>query len=107
MSTRSQRSDGRPDAGALRPLGLPRPLVVRSDSGGEPSEVQRPARRGAPAAALAVERIEETWRVVDEWWRETPLRRTYHRVTLAGGASLTLFHDDMLPPGEGWYEQRY
>ena len=106
-AARPRRSDGRPDPGALSPLGLPRPLTVRSDSRGEPCEVQRPARRGAPAAALAVERIEETWRVVDEWWRETPLRRTYHRVTLAGGASLTLFHDDMLPPSEGWYEQRY
>lgn len=106
-ASRPRRPDGRPDPGTLTPLGLPRPLIVRSDSGGEPCEVQRPARHGAPAAVLAVERIEETWRVVDEWWRETPLRRTYHRVTLAGGASLTLFHDDTQPPGEGWYEQRY
>ncbi|MXW35142.1 MAG: hypothetical protein F4X26_04780 [Chloroflexi bacterium] len=103
----ARRLDGRPDAGALSPLGLPRPLAVRANPDGEPCEVQRPARRGAAAASLAIERIEETWRVVDEWWRETPLRRTYYRVTLAGGASLTLFHDDTQPRGEGWYEQRY
>ena len=113
MSGRARRRDagpsgtGPPDAGALSPLGLPRPLTVRTGPGGKPSEVQRPARRGAPSAALTVERVEETWRIVDEWWRETPLRRSYYRITLAGGSSLTLFHDDTQPPGEGWYEQRY
>ena len=94
-------------AGALSPLGLPRPLTVRTGAGGEPLEVHRPARRGTPAASLAIERIEEAWRIVDEWWRATPLRRSYYRVTTADGASLTLFHDDTQPPGEGWYEQRY
>lgn len=103
----ARRLDGRPDAGTLSPLGLPRPIVVRPNPGGEPCEVQRPARRGSEAASVAVERVEETWRVVDEWWREPPLRRTYYRVTLAGGVSFTLFHDDTQPRGEGWYEQRY
>ena len=112
MSPRARRPDaarpgGRPDAGALTPLGLPRPVEVRPGPGGEPREVRRPARRGAPAAPLAVERVEETWRIADEWWREPPLRRTYHRVTLAGGVTLTLFHDDTRPPSEGWHEQRY
>ncbi len=108
MSARARGPEaGRRDTGALSPLGLPRPLTVRTNPGGEPCEVQRPPRRGAPPAALAVERVEETWRVEDEWWREPPLLRTYHRLTLAGGLSLTLFHDDTQPPHEGWYEQRY
>ena len=94
-------------AGALSPLGLPRPLTVRTSPSGEPLEVQRPARRGAPAASLAIERVEEAWRIADEWWREPPLRRSYYRVTTADGASLTLFHDDTRPPEAGWYEQRY
>ena len=94
-------------AGALSPLGLPRPLTVRTSPGGEPLEVQRPARRGAPAASLAIKRVEEAWRIADEWWRELPLRRSYYRVTTADGASLTLFHDDTRPPEAGWYEQRY
>ena len=106
-------------AGALSPLGLPRPIEVCTGPGGEPREVWRSVRRpgrqpvrrtvrpGGPAAPLAVERVEETWRIEDEWWRETPLRRAYYRVTVDGGVSLTLFHDETQPPGEGWYEQRY
>ena len=106
-------------AGALSPLGLPRPIEVRTGPGGEPREVWRalrrpsrqpvrpPVRHGGPAAPLAVERVEETWRIEDEWWREAPLRRAYYRVTVDGGVSLTLFHDETQPPGEGWYEQRY
>ena len=74
---------------------------------GAASQLRRPVRRGGPAAPLAVERVEETWRIEDEWWREAPLRRAYYRVTVDGGASLTLFHDETQPPGEGWYEQRY
>ena len=96
----------RPADGALSPLGLPQPIEVRPGPGGEPCELRR-TRRGVRGALLAVERIEEAWRIVDEWWREAPLRRSYYRVVLEGGGTLTLFHDDTQPPAGGWYEQRY
>ena len=78
----------------------------RRSAGGEPCELRRTRRRvrGAP---LAVERIEEACRIADEWWREAPLQRSYYRVVLEGGGTLTLFHDDTQPPAGGWYEQRY
>jgi len=96
----------RPADGALTPLGLPRPVEVRPGPGGEPRELRR-SRRGARDAPLAVEHIAETWRIADEWWREPPLSRSYYRVVLVGGGTLTLFHDDTQPPARGWYEQRY
>ena len=104
--------------GALRPLGLPRPLRVRLDARGEPAQLT-PAARGpqrggaAPSGAAPsgrtheVERIEEVWRIAEEWWREAPLQRTYYRVLVDGGRAFTLFHDDAAAPAEGWYEQRY
>ena len=92
----------RPADGTLSPLGLPRPVEVRTGPGGEPRELRRPRR-----APLAVERVQERWRIADEWWREPPLRRSYYRVVLVGGGTLTLFHDETQPPGRGWYEQRY
>ncbi len=101
MSAQPQPLDG-----ALTPLGLPRPIEVRPGSGGEPRELRR-TQRGARGASLAVERIEEAWRIADEWWREPPLSRSYYRVVLEGGGTLTLFHDDTQPPARGWYEQRY
>lgn len=100
------RTDARTEI-ALRPLGLPQPLEARLDERGELRELRRPARRGVPARRLAVDGIEEAWRVAEEWWREAPLRRTYYRVLVDGGRPLTLFHDDTAAPSKGWYEQRY
>ena len=106
-------------APGLRPLGLPRPLRVRTDTRGEPAELtllpRGPGGRRGRGHTLAVERVEEVWRIAEEWWRETPLARTYYRVVVDGGRSLTLFHDDDCHddgfhddgPGEGWYEQQY
>ena len=118
-------------APGLRPLGLPRPLRVRTDAHGEPAELTLPPRGpggrhgGGRGRTLAVERVEEVWRIVEEWWREAPLARTYYRVVVDGGRSLTLFHDDDCHDdglhdddchddgchddghGEGWYEQQY
>lgn len=92
--------------GALSPLGSPRPAEVRLGGDGEPCELRRSRRRGAPSAPLAVRRVEEVWRIAEEWWREAPLHRTYYRVVVEGGGAFTLFHDDTQPPESGWYEQR-
>jgi hypothetical protein len=95
---------------ALRPLGVPRPVRVQSDEAGLPSMVTL----GQGGARLAVEQVDEAWRIAEEWWREAPLGRTYYRVIVDGGRPITLFHDDLAPDGTGpagldggWYEQRY
>jgi len=70
---------------------------------------------------LAVEHIEEVWRVAEAWWRDEPLARTYMRVVVGDGRRVTLFHDDLLHDSthggdtrggvraaeRGWYEQHY
>jgi hypothetical protein len=51
-----------------------------------------------------VEQVEEVWRLVEAWWREDAIARTYYRVVLEGGRSLTLYRDDVT---NSWYEQPY
>lgn len=85
-------------AHGLRPLGLPRPVQVRVDSLGEPTEVVRRGR------SLRVDQVEEVWRIAEAWWREAPLDRTYYRLALADGRTLTVFRDGR--DGE-WFEQHY
>ena len=101
---KGRKSEGK-DAG-LRPFGLPQPVQVRTDDLGLPVEVTGSARRGV-RRPLTVERVEEVWRIAEEWWREEPICRTYYRVIVDGGRPLTLLHDDLVRPHEGWYEQRY
>jgi hypothetical protein len=52
---------------------------------------------------VEIARIEEAWRIDDEWWRE-PVQRHYYRVMLACGSVRTIYHDI---PADAWYEQRY
>lgn len=84
----------------LRALKLPTPVAVRADASGHPRSVQR---AGWPAACEVV-RVQDRWRIDDEWWRERPVARRYYRVLLPSGALLTLYHD--LVDGR-WYEQDY
>ncbi len=91
-------------AHGLRPLSLPQPVMVRADERGWPVEVTRMSRT---QRTLAVASVEEAWKIAEEWWRDEPLDRTYYRVLLADGRSLTLFHEGGSRPGDGWYEQRY
>ena len=88
---------------ALKPIGLPRPLEVRTDADGLPVAVA-PAAVGHRNALVAVESIEEAWRVGEEWWREAPLERTYYLLLLEGGRPITVFHDGVFG---AWFEQRY
>lgn len=110
----------RPGTTALRPIGLPRPIQVRTDADGLPVAVARPAHGPAPrsgrtvrarpgghADLVPVESIEEAWRVAEEWWREDALERTYYLLLLQGGRPITIFHDPHVPPSGGWFEQRY
>ncbi len=87
----------------LRPVGLPTPINVRADPSGAPRSIARRSGRGW-GLAHAVDRVDERWRIVDEWWRETGIARSYYRVVLEDGRMLTLFHDDA---HDGWFLQRY
>ncbi len=120
---RSRPPDG------LKPVNQPRPIQVEADDRARPHRVafpidpapvfsrakdRRPGgrqrlgqqskgqqRMGQPHT---VERIDEVWRVVDEWWRTTPVARTYYRVSLDDDRLVTLFHDEIV---DGWFLQRY
>lgn len=77
----------------LRRLDAPRDIRVKADEQGRPAKIAR-ARR-----VLAVERILESWRIDDEWWR-APISRRYFTLVLEDGAHLTLYEE--LNAG-GWY----
>ena len=84
----------------LRSLQQPRPLWVQTDPAGRPLALRRP---GWPLPR-AVARIQDRWRIDDEWWRETPVSRMYYQLQLEGDRIVTVYQD--LPEGP-WHEQRY
>jgi len=53
---------------------------------------------------LAVESIEDVWRVEDEWWRDTRISRTYFEMLLDDGRRITIFRDGV---SRAWQRQRY
>lgn len=82
----------------LRPLNRPRPVAVRAQGAHH-----RPValiERGRPRL---VARIQDFWRLDDEWWRD-PIRRRYYRVVLDDGSLRTIYHDET---ADRWYEQPY
>lgn len=85
----------------LRPLNRPRPTRVETDSDGVPTAVHLSRRR------LAVESALETWRIDDEWWRDTPISRTYWRLLLEDGRIVDVFRDLTRPSQKGWARQTY
>ncbi|MEO9175982.1 MAG: hypothetical protein ABI317_10765 [Gaiellales bacterium] len=74
-------------------LNLPRPCRV--DTSGDGRLLQLDGR--------AVESMRERWLVDEGWWTDTPVRRRYSEVVLAGGRLAVVFED--LRRG-GWYRQR-
>lgn len=82
-------------------------MDVQAGSDGAPRAVApRSGRRRGPLCD--VERIDEVWRIVDEWWRASPIARTYYRLALTDGRALTLFHNDVGGgAGSEWFQQRY
>ncbi len=93
MVARAGAADG---VDRLRALNRPRRVSVRSDSQGLPTAVR------LRAGWVAVERVIDHWRLEDEWWREEPLRRWYYGLALAGGRTLTVFHDRSR---DTWFQQ--
>ncbi len=88
------RASSRPDQ--LRPLNRPRPVGVMVED-------------GLPIAVIdgghgaRIERIQETWCIDDEWWRD-PIARRYYRVRLETGTIRTLYEDRFQ---DAWFEQGY
>lgn len=48
-------------------------------------------------------RVQDRWRIDDEWWREHPISRLYYTVVLEDDTLLTLYHDLL---ADAWFEQR-
>ena len=85
-------------SGAVRPLNLPWPVRVKTDSQGWPEHLTMGREQ------IAVASIEDIWRILDEWWRDEQVSRTYFEVLLADGRRVTLFIDHAT--GQ-WHRQRY
>lgn len=79
----------------LRSLNVPRPIRVRTGSGGRPLSIHLGRRE------RRVMQILEIWQIDDEWWRERISRR-YATLVLEGGQTATVFRD--LTTGR-WYLQ--
>ncbi len=43
--------------------------------------------------SIAVESIEERWEDVVDWWKDNPVVKMYHQVSLGDGRQLTLFRN--------------
>jgi hypothetical protein len=80
--------------GALRALNQPERVPVDISAEGWPVSVAR----------HAVASTKDIWRVEDEWWRDTPVSRTYFEVVLEDGQRITIFHDAV---SRLWQKQRY
>ena len=72
-------------ADRLRAVNKPQPVTVKS---GSPTTVGRPDGQ----TVGIIESINETWRIDDEWWRQT-ISRLYMEVMLEGGKRVVLFQD--------------
>ena len=78
-------------ADRLRALNVPQPVAVECDDDERPRVV----------GDVAVEAVLESWRIDDEWWRQS-ITRCYHEVLLDGGKRVVLFED--VTTGE-WFVQ--
>jgi hypothetical protein len=83
----------------LRPLNAPVRIQVETDDDNHPVLVQRRGWR----TPRAVARIQDRWRIDDEWWRARPISRLYYAVVLGDGTLLTIYRNLLT---EAWFEQR-
>ncbi len=83
--------------GSIRALNLPERREVRKDRHG------RPTWMASGSSRVRLDRIDDVWDMVDEWWRPEPMDRRYYKVAMNDGTSFTLFHDRVR---DIWYEQQ-
>ena len=84
-STRTTRS--------ARRLNAPRAALVEAHADGTPRKVNR----------QGVALVREEWRIVDRWWTEEPLSRSYFDVVLETGEHAVVFRDE---ERACWFTQR-
>jgi len=70
---------------------------IETDREGRPRAIGGPGR-------FRIIRVQDRWRIDDEWWREKPVSRLYYQVLLEDRRHITIFHDLM---SSCWYEQDY
>lgn len=80
----------------VRALNAPRPIRVTIANG-------LPARVTIERSTRTVERVQDTWIIEDEWWRQ-PISRQYYTLILDSGTFLTVFHDRV---ADSWHAQEY
>jgi hypothetical protein len=81
----------------MNALNVPREISVAADDSGEPLSITSDHGR------WQVVRVENRWRIDDEWWRNE-ISRMYYQLLLSNGSMLTIFKD--LLSGM-WYQQHY
>ncbi len=85
-----------PRTGQFRPLNGPRQIDVVVENH-RPSVIVEQRHR------YRVERIQDTWIIDDEWWRD-PISRQYFQIVLEDGGMRTIFHDRV---ADSWFAQAY
>jgi len=80
-------------ARTARRLNAPRAALVEAHADGTPRRVNR--------QGVAV--LREEWRVVDRWWTEEPVSRSYFDVVLETGEHAVVFRDE---ERACWFTQR-
>ena len=78
-------------------LNTPDRIRVEEDTAGRPAAIRIKRR-------MTVERVDDFWRLDDEWWRPRPVSRFYYAIRLATGQRTVIYKD--LLSGD-WYRQSY
>jgi len=91
----------------LRALNIPQRVEVELDASGSPAKIEmRSAECGVrnidEREPVTIEAVRETWRIDDEWWRES-IMRSYYEVLLDGGGRVVIFFDHVRQ--EWWMQQ--
>jgi hypothetical protein len=76
---------------SARRLNEPRPARVDCD-GGMPGAIDR----------IRVAALRDEWRVVDRWWTEDPVERSYFEALLETGQNVVVFRDEA---NGSWFRQ--
>ena len=79
-----------------RPLNVPKVVNVIADTQNFPRKIQ------IGHIYLSVKKIQDRWRIDDEWWREQPLSRAYYQCLLGTSAIVIIFQDLVR---NIWYKQ--
>lgn len=80
----------------LRALNEPRPIQVLT-------ELDLPVAILRADGRDPVKKVQDTWIVQDEWWRQE-IDRQYYNLLLRNGTIRTVYHDRLT---DTWYEQAY